>query len=97
MKETESKIESAVYRRGIKSQVELKAKDFALAMTDHNIKDKDISGKEAMNDEVVKNSQVTRQALLSRGIRPEYWPAEEDLKRIETRRNKEQKNLSNRD
>ena len=72
------------------SHVELKAKDFALAMTDHNIKDKNILGKEAMNNEVVKNSKATRQTLLSRGIKPESIKPEEDLKRIQNRRKKEQ-------
>jgi DNA-damage-inducible protein D len=135
LKDTESKIESTVYQRGIKypvefatfknkhiealyggisasqlkkmrnipssrsladfdSHVELKAKDFALAMTDHNIKDKNIRGKEAMNSEVVKNSKETRQALLNRGIRPERIRPEEDLKMIESRRKKEVKKLS---
>ena len=88
LKDTERKIESTVYGRGIRlpvefatfknkhiealyrgivasqlkkirkiptgrsladfdTHVELKAKDFALAMTDHNIKDKNIHGKEA--------------------------------------------------
>lgn len=135
LKNTESKIESTVYQRGIKlpvefatfknkhiealyggipasqlkkarripsgrsladfdSHVELKAKDFALAMTDHNIKDKNIIGKEAMNQEVVKNSKETRQALLNRGIKPELIKPEEDLKAIEDRRKKEAKELS---
>lgn len=134
LKDTESKIESTVYQRGIKlpvefatfknkhiealyggipasqlkkirkipsgrsladfdSHVELKAKDFALAMTDHNIKDKDIYGREAMNQEVIKNSKETRQALLNRGIKPEHIKPEEDLKAIEARRKKEQKQL----
>jgi DNA-damage-inducible protein D len=75
------------------SHVELKAKDFALAMTDHNIKDKNIRGKEAMNNEVVKNSKATRQTLLSRGIRPEKIKPEEDLKQVEKRREKELKEL----
>lgn len=75
------------------SHVELKAKDFALAMTDHNIKEKNIRGKEEMGDEVLKNSRATRQALLDRGIRPEQINAEEDLKRVETRRKKEIKSL----
>ena len=75
------------------SHVELKAKDFALAMTDHNIKDKNIRGKEAMNNEVIKNSKATRQTLLSRGIKPELIKPEEDLKQIEGRRKKEQKEL----
>ena len=134
LKDTEGKIESTVYQRGIKlqvefatfknkhiealyggigarqlknrrnipagrsladfdSHVELKAKDFALAMTDHNIKEKDIIGKEAMNDEVIKNSRATRTTLLSRGIKPEHIKPEEDLKQIESRRKKEQREL----
>lgn len=134
LKDTESKIESTVYQRGIKlpvefatfknkhiealyggipasqlkrirkipsgrsladfdSHVELKAKDFALAMTDHNIKEKNIFGKEAMNQEVIKNSKETRQALLNRGIRPELIQPEEDLKAIQVRRKKEAKEL----
>ena len=136
LKDTEKKIESTVYERGIRlpvefatfknkhiealyggvsssqlkrvrriptgraladfdSHVELKAKDFALAMTDHNIKEKNIRGKDAMNNEVVKNSKATRQTLLSRGIRPEYLKPEEDLKAIESRHKKEEKGLVN--
>lgn len=134
LRDTETKIESTVYQRGIKlqvefatfknkhiealyggigasqlkrmrqipsgraladfdSQVELKAKDFALAMTDHNIKDKNIQGKEAMNNEVINNSRATRQTLLSRGIKPELIKPEEDLKTIESRRKKEEKEI----
>lgn len=134
LKDTESNIESTVYHRGIKlqvefatfknkhiealyggisaaqlkkvrkipsgrsladfdSHVELKAKDFALAMTDHNIKEKDIRGKEAMNAEVIKNSKATRFTLLSRGIKPEHIKPEEDLKIIKARREKEKKRL----
>lgn len=134
LKETESKIETTVYTRGIKlpqefatfknkhiealyggmgifdlkkkrkipparaladfdTHVELKAKDFALAMTDHNIKEKNLSGKYKLEEEVVKNSKTTRQALLSRGIRPEDLKADEDLKRIEQRRKQERKLL----
>jgi len=134
LKDTERKIESTVYGRGIRlpvefatfknkhiealyggivasqlkkirkiptgrsladfdTHVELKAKDFALAMTDHNIKDKNIHGKEAMNNEVIKSSKATRQTLLSRGICPENLKPEEDLKVIELKRKKEEKNL----
>ena len=134
LKDTERKIESTVYERGIRlpvefatfknkhiealyggimasqlkrirkiptgrsladfdTHVELKAKDFALAMIDHNIKDKNIRGKEAMNNEVIKNSKATRQTLLSRGIRPENLRPEEDLKSIESRRKKEEKQI----
>ena len=58
-------------------------------MTDYNIKDKNILGKENMNNEVIKNSKVTRETLISRGIQPEYLKPEEDLKHIEAKRNKE--------
>ncbi|MBP6085079.1 DNA damage-inducible protein D [Candidatus Gracilibacteria bacterium] len=75
------------------SHVELKAKDFALAMTDHNIKEKNIQGNPAINAEVVKNSKATRDTLLSRGIKPELINPEEDLKHIESRRKKETKEL----
>ena len=134
LKETEKKIESTVYKRGISlpvefatfknkhiealyggvtaaelkikrkiptgrsladfdSHVELKAKDFALAMTDHNINENNIQGRQAMNEEVVKNSKATRQTLLSRGIRPETLGAEEDIKKVQSRRDKEMKAL----
>lgn len=75
------------------SHVELKAKDFALAMTDYNIKEKNIRGKDSMTAEVEKNSKETRQALLNRGIIPENIRPEEDLKRVEGRRKKEKKEL----
>lgn len=130
LKETERKIESTVYQRGIKlpfefgifkdnhikalyggistvdlkkkrnippkraladfdTTVELKAKDFALAMTDHNIKEKNLKGSYKLNEEVIKNSKATRQTLLSRGIRPESLKPQEDLKKIVSRRKKE--------
>ena len=77
------------------SHVELRAKDFALAMTDHNIKDKDLSGKPKLEQEVINNSKATRQALLKRGIKPEHLNAQEDIKKIETRRSKENTLISN--
>lgn len=77
------------------SHVELKAKDFVLAMTDHNIKERNLRGQYEMTQEVVKNSKATRQTLLSRGIKPENLKAEEDLKKVESRRKKELKSSMN--
>jgi hypothetical protein len=48
------------------SEVEFKAKDFIYAMTDHNIKDKDIIGKENLENELISNAKATRQAMLKR-------------------------------
>lgn len=129
LRDTESKIESTVYKRGITlprdfgifkdnhikalyggistkqlkkkrkipvnrsladfdTTIELKAKDFALAMTDHNIKAKDLKGSFNLNQEVIKNSKATRHTLLSRGIKPESLKPQEDLKQVEQRRQK---------
>jgi DNA-damage-inducible protein D len=123
LKETERKIESTVYQRGIKqsrdfaefkdkhirglyggigiatlkrkrkipknraladfdSFLELKAKDFALAMTDHNIKEKNLIGKPKLEKEVYENSVATRRTMLKRGILPEKLKPEEDIKRV---------------
>ncbi|MBI3122971.1 MAG: DNA damage-inducible protein D [Ignavibacteriales bacterium] len=73
------------------TDVELRAKDFALAMTDHNIKAKDLTGKPILEKEVVENSKATRQVLLKRGIKPEILKPEEDIKQIEKRKAKEKK------
>lgn len=132
LKQTEKKVESTVYERGIRlpvefstfknkhiqalyggystsglkqkkgipqsraladfdTDVELRAKDFALAMTDHNIRERGLRGSAQMTDEVMKNSRATRQTLLSRGIKPEDLKAQENLKIIEGRRKKELK------
>lgn len=77
------------------SEVELKAKDFIYAMTDHNIKDKDIKWKEHLENELISNTKATRQAMIKRWIIPEELPAQEDLKAIEKRRIEEQKKLWN--
>ena len=61
------------------SFLELKAKDFALAMTDHNIKEKELLGKSRLNQEDYENSVETRRALLKRGILPENLKPEPDI------------------
>lgn len=71
------------------TNIELKAKDFSLAMTDHNIKKKDMQGLHQVSHEVEKNSRATRSALISRGIKPEKLEAQEDLKKVESRHKKE--------
>jgi hypothetical protein len=48
------------------SEVELKAKDFVYAMTDHNIKEQNLHGKQALEVELIDNAKATRKALLER-------------------------------
>lgn len=64
------------------SYLELKAKDFALAMTDHNIEEKNLVGKERLENEVYENSVATRRTMLKRGILPEKLKPEEDIEKI---------------
>ena len=68
------------------NEVELKAKDFVYAMTDHNIKEKNISWKPNLENELIENSKSTRKTLLERWIKPEELSPKEDLKMIEKRR-----------
>jgi DNA-damage-inducible protein D len=70
------------------SEVELKAKDFIYAMTDHNIKTKNIIGKTWLTQEVVENAKSTRKNMIERWIVPEELPAQEDLKLIIKKKNK---------
>ncbi len=73
------------------TEVELKAKDFIYAMTDYNIKDKDLVWKEKLENELVSNAKETRKAMISRWIVPENLKPQEDLKVVEKRRKIESK------
>ena len=75
------------------SEVELRAKDFIYAMTDHNIKEKNIVWKPYLEHELVANAQETRKAMIARDIIPENLKAQEDLKRIEKRRVHEERKI----
>lgn len=67
------------------SFLELKAKDFALAMTDHNIKEKNLIGKPKLVKEIYENSVATRRTMLKRGILPEKIKPEEDIEKIKNK------------
>lgn len=66
------------------SFLELRAKDFALAMSDHNIKDKNLTGKPKLEKEVYENSVATRRTMLKRGIVPEKLRPEPDIRQVKT-------------
>lgn len=77
------------------SELELKAKDFIYAMTDHNIKEKNIVWKPNLEKELVSNAKETRKTMINRWIIPEELEAQKDLKLIEKRRlGEEKKKLS---
>jgi DNA-damage-inducible protein D len=70
------------------TEVELKAKDFIYAMTDHNIKDKNIIWRNNLENELIESSEITREALLKKWINPERLDTQEDLKKFEKKKMK---------
>ena len=71
------------------TEVELRAKDFVYAITDHNIKQKNLTWKSHLEEELIDNSKATRKTLIEREIIPEKLEKQEDIKMIENRRKKE--------
>ena len=63
----------------------LKAKDFATEITIHNARRQNMQHEPQISQEHVSNNQAVRQTLLSRGIRPESLPPDEDVKKVERR------------
>ena len=63
----------------------LKAKDFATEITIFNARENRMRTEKAISNEHVTNNAAVRQTLLSRGIRPESLPPEEDVKKLERR------------
>lgn len=73
--------------------VTLKAKDLATAMTNENTRTKGLYGKGTILNEHVSSNKNVRRALTESGIFPERLPAEEDIKKIESKHRKEIKEL----
>lgn len=74
--------------------VTIKAKDLASEITNHNLKkDRSLSGEMRITDEHVKSNQNVRETLTKSGIRPEFLPPEEDIKKLERKLKSENKKL----
>lgn len=69
----------------------LKAKDFATEITIHNAREQNMQNEPQISREHVTNNQAVRKTLLSRGIRPEALPPDEDVKKVERRLTSEEK------
>lgn len=63
--------------------ITIKAKDFAIEITNFNIRKDNLNTEQAITTEHIKNNRDVRGVLLKSGIRPETLPAEEDIKKIE--------------
>jgi DNA-damage-inducible protein D len=65
--------------------VTIAAKNLATEITNHNVRQNDLSGESSITGEHVQNNRSVRNMLVDRGIIPEDLPPEEDLKKLERR------------
>lgn len=70
------------------------AKNLATEMTNYNVEEKDLYGEGDITDEHIQNNKSVRIMLGQRGIRPEELPPDEDIKKLERRVKKQEKQLS---
>lgn len=62
--------------------ITIKAKDFAIEITNFNIRKDDLNTEQTITAEHIKNDKDVRGVLLKSGINPESLPAEEDIKKL---------------
>ena len=62
-------------------------------MTNYNVEQKELYGEAPITDEHVQNNSSVREMLGQRGIKPEDLPPAEDLKKLERRVKRDEKNL----
>lgn len=69
------------------------AKNLATEMTNYNVEQKDLYGETNITAEHVQNNRSVRSMLSQRGIKPEELPPAEDIKKVERRVAKDEKNM----
>ncbi|MCQ2280381.1 MAG: DNA damage-inducible protein D [Bacteroidales bacterium] len=69
------------------------AKNLATEMTNYNVGQKDLFGEESITQEHIQNNKSVRIMLGQRGIEPENLPAAEDIKKVERRVEKNEKQI----
>lgn len=70
------------------------AKNLATEMTNYNVEEKDLQGESAITVEHVDNNSSVREMLGQRGIRLENLPPSENIKKLERKVQKEDKQLA---
>ena len=71
----------------------IKSKDFATELTSHNVKEKDLTGQNAISREHVDNNLAVRKILRERGVKPESLPPDEDLRKVKRKLESEGKKV----
>ena len=69
------------------------AKNLATEMTNYNVEQKDLYGETNITAEHVQNNRSVRGMLGQRGIKPEALPPAEDIKKVERRVAKDEKEM----
>ena len=69
------------------------AKNLATEMTNYNVEQKDLHGEVSITAEHVQNNRSVRGMLGQRGIKPEQLPAAKDIKKVERRVAKDEKEM----
>lgn len=69
------------------------AKNLATEMTNYNVEQKNLYGEANITAEHVQNNRSVRGMLGQRGIKPEELPPAEDIKKVERRVAKDEKNM----
>ncbi len=69
------------------------AKNLATEMTNYNVEQKDLYGEMSITAEHVQNNRSVRGMLGQRGIKPEELPPAEDIKKVERRVTKDEKEM----
>lgn len=69
------------------------AKNLATEMTNYNVEQKDLQGEDPITQEHVQNNVSVRDMLAQRGISPESLPAAEDIKKVERRVARDEKQI----
>ena len=69
------------------------AKNLATEMTNYNVENKDLHGELKITHEHVQNNKSVRSMLGNRGIKPEDLPAAEDIKKLERKVSRDEKQI----
>ncbi len=71
----------------------IKAKDFAVELTSHNVIEKDLKGIYPIENEHIENNSAVRNMLIDRGVNPELLPPSEDTSIVKRRLKSEEKKI----
>ncbi|MEK6968154.1 MAG: DNA damage-inducible protein D [Nanoarchaeota archaeon] len=74
--------------------ITITAKNLATEITNFNVKKEDLKGERGITKEHMRNNADVRGVLTKRGIKPEELPPEEDIKKLEGRVKKDEKEIA---